>query len=285
MENINLIYILGVSLSGSTILGFAVGSHPHVELLGELEGLYRLNEEGRDCACGQKVKECEIWSHIDPDKYPIYDRRQKGKKIWDAMGIVVGKKVKENSINTPEYDFLLKVKQVFAANNQYPTHFIDSSKTLWRLKEYHQTKGISVQVIYIRRGLHANIASFLKSKRSFFSGIFIYTLQHWMIKRFFKKNQEIPRLTINHEDFCTQTGRFFSDLNAFTGLDYSNYKKVTQEKKIHMWEGNLGPLYQFRAKNFEIKLSTSWKSRLTNRQTKFLDFWKNQVIDRFIFTD
>ena len=63
-----ILYLLGVTRSGSTVLDAILGSHPGVLATGELYHLLR-DDHGRTrvCACGQTVTHCPFWSAVLAD--------------------------------------------------------------------------------------------------------------------------------------------------------------------------------------------------------------------------
>ena len=71
-----------------------------------------------------------------------------------------------------------------------------------RIKQLYKTQKINVRVVYIKREFKANVAGFTKRKRGFINGILTYTLQHFLIRRFFAANPDLPYLFLQYEDLC-----------------------------------------------------------------------------------
>lgn len=60
-----MLYIIGASRSGSTILSAVLGTHPEILAAGELNRLFKDDLSGpKVCACGEPIERCEFWSHV-----------------------------------------------------------------------------------------------------------------------------------------------------------------------------------------------------------------------------
>lgn len=63
-EPTKVLFILGTTRSGSTILENVLGSVPGFFAAGEIHMLWRGMARGFRCACGAPIGECEVWSEI-----------------------------------------------------------------------------------------------------------------------------------------------------------------------------------------------------------------------------
>lgn len=64
-ERRRVVYIMGNSRSGSTILDTLLGNHPAIESVGELVNLPELGwQENQYCACGNRARECAFWEQV-----------------------------------------------------------------------------------------------------------------------------------------------------------------------------------------------------------------------------
>ena len=62
---INVLYLIGSGRSSSTLINNILGEVPGVFGAGEVGSLWRFGFlEGRSCACGSQVSECEIWGPV-----------------------------------------------------------------------------------------------------------------------------------------------------------------------------------------------------------------------------
>ena len=70
-KNKKIIFIGGVSYSGTTLLDMILGHDTHGFSGGEIQGVF-LNKEGFDCACKKDI--CDIWNSIKKSGYKnVYD--------------------------------------------------------------------------------------------------------------------------------------------------------------------------------------------------------------------
>lgn len=58
------VYVLSFSYSGSTLLTFLLARHPKIATIGELKASALGDVSKYDCSCGQRIQECEFWSHV-----------------------------------------------------------------------------------------------------------------------------------------------------------------------------------------------------------------------------
>ncbi len=63
-ERAKVLYILGTTRSGSTILERVLGAVPGAFAAGEVHWMWRGMQAGFVCGCGQPVQSCEVWAPI-----------------------------------------------------------------------------------------------------------------------------------------------------------------------------------------------------------------------------
>lgn len=63
-ERTRLLYILGPSYSGSTLLTFLIGQHPEVATVGELKAAVTGPVEENHCSCGARWDQCPFWQEV-----------------------------------------------------------------------------------------------------------------------------------------------------------------------------------------------------------------------------
>ncbi len=63
-DRVRLLYILGTTRSGSTILERVLGAVPGTFAAGEVHWMWRGIQQGFVCGCGRAVRECDVWSEI-----------------------------------------------------------------------------------------------------------------------------------------------------------------------------------------------------------------------------
>ncbi len=64
-DAVRIVYLLGMARSGSTVLDIALGNHPEMLAVGELENLPGAGwSKGELCACGSPGDRCAFWSEV-----------------------------------------------------------------------------------------------------------------------------------------------------------------------------------------------------------------------------
>jgi hypothetical protein len=189
-EPVQVVYILGTSYSGSTILGYLLDLSKKLCNIGEMKFFNRVRKmEGISCTCGEAVLNCPFWSRYFKKEYAIFETpgffRWVGTVVEIAFFEVSGGKKIENS-----GDYLL-LKDLFrdvSAVNPETVYLLDTSKSLWRLFYLMQCRFIELKVICLTREIQGNVYSFMKHGFGFWSGLLIYKANNFLIRRFLKKS-------------------------------------------------------------------------------------------------
>ena len=138
-----IVYILGLSRVGSTMLDLVLGSNPRFVGLGEVFQVLRpdMNRFQRNevCSCGKVTQECPFWG-------PLSDRLKK-----DISASL-----------EKRYHHVLEVfEEVFGPDKI----LVDSSKLLDSLKVAQKSRDIELKVIFLMRDVRAWTISRLNSRK------------------------------------------------------------------------------------------------------------------------
>ena len=152
-------------------------------------------------------------------------------------------------------------------------HILDDSKNLWRLIQLLRYENITVQVLYLKRDINGNVASFVKNGQGFWKGLCVYILSHYLMKKFLKNN-EILHLNVSYNKLCENDQDVLGKIGDFLGINYSHYRQDMKLRKYHVPSGNKGARKQFLQDFSGLKLDESWKERLTKFQKFILSFFK-----------
>lgn len=96
-NRIRLVYLLGASHSGSTLLAMLLNAHPDVCTVGELKATSLGDPKRYRCSCRQLIKECPFWSDIEHDmvgKGFNFDISNAGTNISTGMSRYVNRLLK-----------------------------------------------------------------------------------------------------------------------------------------------------------------------------------------------
>lgn len=223
-NKMKLIFIMGLSHSGSTLLDMMLSFYPGAIGLGELhavaDGKTTNTERTFDiCSCGKSMKECEFWGQM---KSFFIDNDQKDKyKAYYTQFVQMVKDAGKNII-------------------------IDSSKSASTLKHVRRLEKegfFDVSVIYIEK----DIRSYLQSMHNYYNRQnrrwrpYWYTMGRWMKRRqvFEKyiKDEQVPHLRVSYEKLCFETSATMKSILDYAGLDYDQFS-FNNEMCSHVAFGN-----------------------------------------------
>lgn len=262
-NKINLIYLAGVSYSGSTLLGLMMGSSPAIENVGELKKFHTCIV--KRCSCGAGYDDCPFWKNFSEDDYRIYSQPSFLKKILLLLAIWLKIKVRKNTISqNDDIKILRHLEKDFYQKNKQFQYILDTSKSIWRLWYLLKCQGIEIKVIYLKKNLAPNVASY--TKRSFFGfwiGLLAYQLNHYFIPRFLKVNQ-LPFVEIQYEEYCASPTDNLQKIGDFLGLTFdTNIVETINQQEFHLRTGNIGTVNQIRQKLEGVKEYKGWRKHLS----------------------
>ncbi len=261
-KNIELIYIVGTSYSGSTLLGFLLGAVKKVETLGELK-MFNRNIH-RICTCGKESSVCPFWQKYYQEEYIVFDRHAFLKQFWAAINIFMGKKIKQDYFkNTNDYQFLKAIYQDTQQKNKEVRYLLDTSKNLWRLSYLLQNKEINVHIIYTKRDLYGTVASYTKRYRfGFLQGFLSYKIKNLLVERFLKVNN-LRHTIIHSKDIRFRPQETMEKLGSFLEVSYENFQNQIKNRIFHVRAGNPNTRKQFRDGFQGIRKKDDWRQHLS----------------------
>lgn len=219
-----LIYILGSSHSGSTILQYILAGRPEAVGLGEVRQMADgrgWREQDLDCSCGTKVESCPIWGKLQPQ---------------------------QDESNVAWYNRLaLQVKHACPK----ASHWIDSSKALHTIKPWLElaNKGVieDVRVIYLVRDARAWAFSDHNTrlrKGKPWRPTLMSTFTWWRHQKKILKTLNNPdkgykHLILSYESLVFQTDAQLTRINEFCGFDSNaDTREILEKSIVHDVFGN-----------------------------------------------
>ncbi len=266
-----MIYVLGMSYSGSSLLGFVLGAVPRVWNLGEVKVFPREHRLSRICTCKKPTLECDYWSPLYRQNLSVFNRGSAAQRMSSILRILLHRPVRAQK-NTGDRAMLaacLAHARSFEPDTEW---LVDTSKSLWRLFALWYDPEIEVKVVYLKRGAKENVASYLKHGHSFKKAVREYTLFHLLCRKWLARN--VPAddvIELWHEDLAFDEGKTMRRISEFTGLDYSNYKVQMASRAYHIRTGNPRTVDQFREGFKGFFYDDRWKAALTENQKVYLD--------------
>ncbi|WP_235297417.1 hypothetical protein [Portibacter marinus] len=264
-KSIKLLYLLGHSRSGSTVISMHLGLQPAIFYAGEIKK-FNLSFHERTCTCGKAAIDCPFWGQIISDHSAYF-----AEPIEKDIGIqLFYKNIKPffsrpTSIKKEEESIFLKDLYAIALKNFPQTEFIlDSSKSLSRLHLYRSMPNIQVTTIYMERDLRANIASFVKRGKGVLSSYLRLKINKWVMFQYLKRHK-IQFLSISLEEFLEHPQGTLTSILEFVGVAESK-SELKQTDQLHLISGNRKTRFGSTSSNFKVNKKVNEQDPFTNRQ-------------------
>lgn len=178
-----LLYIVGLSRSGSTLLELAMAAHDSVETVGELQVWpHEITEPGGvlPCGCGRAVPECEFWTgvreRVDPLRQPpprldhFRETHQWGYTNRPGIFAQFGRaplssdrrlEVERYGENTAEI-VEAAADQYMAMSGERPRVIVDASKDPYRALWLARSDRVDLRVVHLIRDPRGAVHSLTK---------------------------------------------------------------------------------------------------------------------------
>ena len=279
--NIDLIYILSPSYSGSTLLTFLLSQHPMIATIGELKGTAMGDVEKYVCSCGTRIVECEFWERVR------YSAKEQGVELdlahYDThfgSGNKYFGRLANMSIKSKRFESLRsKLLQLVPGYDEYVTHlvcrnaslmqiimkeqdgkiFLDGSKDPRRLSYFLEAPGFNVKVIRLLRDGRGVSCSFAKNE----SLSYAQAIRSWQ-----KASNQIDCLidivpsgesiVVRYEDLCTNTASTLRELTRFIGID-----DISVNQEFSLTQNHINGNKMRLSGSAEIKLDERWREELS----------------------
>lgn len=254
-----LLYIVGCTHGGTTLLHRFLGSQPAIINLGSVANLRRVaaKNSSKNCSCGLSLRACRFWRGIETRLH-----NETGRKLHDLN-------VNSRDPEVFAADNLQFLKAVSDASGK--EFIVDSSRTAWRLRQLYKALGPDKVVpIHIFRTPEAQINSWARknAKRDSFiknninpystKQILTYYRAHIMGLRAAKSFEQ--GLVIDYESLCENPARALEPLLELLGQSLDQAKLANWGTVPHHV---LGGNRMLRNTTSEIRLDDGWKSELS----------------------
>ena len=268
-SHLPMIFILGNSHSGSTLLGFLLASNPHIINLGEIKSRTWLKE--RFCSCGLPVNSCPFYqnyfSTFNLLKQAAFHKVRSGSL---AALILPGKMKTDPDTKANLHLLYSSISQ--RVTEQYPDarYWIDTSKSTWLLNAWLQVvPPKDIRIIRIKRRLHANVGSFVKRGSSFWSAVINIKINNLITSRFLKRNH-LAYLDVNYDRFYDAYAEEAAAISAFLGLAIPS--SYASHHNHHAISGNRMTRQSFTGQSSDLRKDDDWKHILSGYQQKILSW-------------
>lgn len=266
---IPLIYIVGNSHSGSTLLSFLLSAHPDIINLGEIKAPTWLHE--RQCSCGLPAKNCGFYENIfdkmNSIKNEVLPNIKPGSGANKAWNPTV-------SLSDQDIRHMRTLYSILSerAYTLYPDikFIVDSSKSIWMLNAWLQALGpANIKVMWIHRPLKPSISSFIKRGNSFLKSV-ITVKANDRVSRNFLSKADVESIHVNYASFYHHYATEAGKISDFLGVDIPLHFK--NHRNHHVISGNKATRSQFAEEFKGFTKDEEWKTVLTPFQKQILSW-------------
>lgn len=300
-----VVYIIGDSRSGSTLLDYLISCHPDAISLGEMHHLsdyYKKSGYGFrsnwECSCGRQVQDCNFWRQIlEPvDVANSFETRLPySSPFWTIFSKTIHKWSLRSVLDSESMNYRAKIfsdncwsiyERVHEIQNK--SLIIDSSKKgieAYFLKKFN--KG-NIKFILLERDIRAVAYSKLKRAighepdpselrnsiyyfKYLISSFRVY-FQNRVFKRFFWEDFNENILSIDYQQLTERTDELMKEIWSYLDLDNFSTPTFTNQidKELHVLHGSPS-----RYDRQQIRPDNKWMKYLKSKV--IMDFFANRL--------
>lgn len=284
---------MGAGHIGSTIVDIVLGSHPHIESLGEVNKFHRRSwslDENRKCSCGETVYECPFWIAVrkkwneltgydGPDRIlALQDQFERTSSTWVPLVW--------NSL-FPSSEFL--EYQHATASLYRAIHLVGGSpilveSSLSPRRGFGLTKNhdIDLYLIHMVRDGRGVIWSLMKPGKKIMTKKYVpapplRTTRYWIsanLQSLFVSSQvrREKKMLLRYEDFVTNPTETLTRIGEWIGEDLSgliaDFSLTNPDEERHTVGGNRIRM----KKDIRIRADFAWHEHLSQKDRKL--FWR-----------
>jgi hypothetical protein len=227
-ETAKIVFVAGISFSGSTLTGLLLGSRPNAIFGGELKDYKRrmqseIRGSGTFCSCGASRETCPFWSEVHK-RYGLEEELSPSPGFsWQNFLLGLKLLLGINLGGERESPHGRLVKCIYeVARIQYPDvrWVVDTSKSISNLDAIARMPGVEVSVIHLVRDGKSVAGSYKKR-----GGRALYGMATWSIGNFFIRlyirRRRLRSINLDYRSLCIGDEATYRALNEFLGSDVS----------------------------------------------------------------
>lgn len=262
-----MIYVVGNSHSGSTLLGFLLSTNQAIVNLGELK--CRSWMKDRFCSCGHSVANCAFYG----DYFPIYNalKRDVVTKIRSTKPLSFFLKKKNDLPDDSKREllaFYTSLSDRVLTLMPESKYIVDTSKSISMLNGWlNILTDQQIKIIFLKRQSEANISSFIKRGYSFRKAFISVYANNFLIKHYLRKNN-LNYLEVDYNRFYANYPEEAQRMSDFIGLPLPSTDRMPVHH--HVMAGNSKTKDSFTNKVAAIHEDVEWQHILSKFQKQFL---------------
>lgn len=291
MEKLNVVYILGLGFSGSTLLSFVLNNHPEIFTVGEVGPGPEIQQKQFPCSCGKILAECVFWTKIQEkmkrsysvsldldslDMHYVFSRnkffetllmgRLKTHYLWQLRNTILhpifpGFQKRISYLNRKNYFFMKTALEISNSNC-----FLDATKNWNRLFYLSKIKEINLKVIHLVRSPYGFSAS---AKKRLNWDVYLGA-QSWSKQthdNIFILKKYIPpecQFVLAYENFCENPSAVLNKLIEFIGVAPMGFPVNFRDYEHHIIGNKMRNASS--EKRDTVVLDEKWKTILSERE-------------------
>jgi hypothetical protein len=268
-EHLPIIYIVGNSHSGSTLLSFLLAFSPDIVNLGELKSKTWLKD--RFCSCGQPVDTCSFYKNYFGEFNTLKQAAMHHIRKTNPVLFLFRKKIKPGpSAIGGLLKFYSSLSRHVRVTSPHASFIVDNSKSIWLLNAWiHTLPRKQIRIIRIRRDLRANVASFVKRGSPFFTSLISILINNRITDHFLRDNK-LEFVEVNYDRFYTGYADEAKLISAFLGIQLPVENEG--DNNHHVISGNAKTRQSFTKGFAGVHKDDEWERVLSGRQKKILSW-------------
>ncbi len=264
-----MVYIVGNSFCGSTLMGFLLSAQPDIIYLGELKIKTWLKE--RSCSCGHSLDTCPFYT----DFFKTFNEAKKSlfedvrpRSVFNLL-FRSDKIISKNAI--------VKMESLYHSISERVAHFypdarciVDTSKSIWMLNGWlHTSLAKDIKIIWITRPLKPSMASFTKRGFKFYHSLLSILVNNLLTSYFLKWNK-LDFLKLDYTRFYEEFDEVAKSTSVFLNIPIPSVYQ--NHNNHHVISGNSFTKKEFTGHFNGFRKDEEWKSQLTKNQKRILSW-------------
>lgn len=257
-----LIYLLGAGRSGTTLLATVLNSHPKIQTIGEMHQFVEHLKEGKQCSCGEEVKDCPFWGNIvndlsfdENDLERLDTILQRSESHKNIPGLLLGDVKGTDEYLKIQHDIFKSI--TLNVPNQV---LLDSSKYIARYLLLKKGGLFNLKGVYVIRDVRGVINSFgkqVQTPKKPIATIVYYSLINFFGQILCWMDKDIVK--IKYEDFVINPVLVTSQIHEHVfGEGHNNFELPKHYEMPHIIGGNRMKT----SKSISIKPDVKWKANM-----------------------
>lgn len=263
---------MGAGRSGTTLLATILGGSSSIITLGELHQFLDYVLEGKECSCGERLKECNFWEPVISKLFKQYSTNELlefndyCKKIESHNRILSSLFFKYSKYISFQENLFKIIEELYPS-----TTFLDSSKYISRYLQLRRMEDVSVKAIYTVRDVRGVINSFgkqVQTPKGSIATIIYYKLINFFGQIIHWNASPKGSLKLKYEDFVNQPTQSFQKIASFINIPLQDVITKLEQNKSFSMPHIIGGNRMKSATTITLKNDDAWKTNISRGKQK-----------------